>query len=58
MPELKCVCSAILYVLAQLVVIVLKPVVGLLDKAATKCGEIAGQKLAALKPAEVKAPET
>lgn len=57
MPELKCVCSAILYVLAQLVVIVLKPVVGLLDKSAKKCAEIASQKLAALKPAEVKAPE-
>lgn len=57
MSELKCVLSAILYVLAQLVVVILKPVVVVLDKVAKKCAQVAGAELAKLKPDEVKAPE-
>lgn len=57
MSELKCVLSAVLYVLAQLVVVVLKPVVLVLDKAAQKCAHVASAELGKLKPAEVKAPE-
>lgn len=53
MKELKCILSAILYVLAQFVVVVLKPVVKFLDHVAQKCAFIAGTELAKLhKPAE------
>lgn len=57
MSELKCVLSAMLYVLAQLVVIVLKPLVLVLDQCAKKCAAVASTELAKLKPAEMKVPE-
>lgn len=56
MCEWKCLLSALVYFLAQLVVVVLKPVVHVLDLAAKKCGAVAAKELAKIaKPEEPKA---
>jgi hypothetical protein len=54
MSEFKCLVSALVYFLAQLVVLVVKPVVHVLDLAAKKCGAVASQELAKIskKPEE------
>lgn len=48
MCEWKCLLSALVYFLAQFVVVVLKPVVQGLDVVAQKCGAIAAKNLAAI----------
>ena len=53
MCEWKCLLSAFVYFLAQLVVVLLKPVVHSLDVVAKKWGVIAGENLAKIaKPVE------
>lgn len=57
MKELKAVFSAILYVICQLVVVVLKPVLGAVSWLAEKCAAVASQELAKLAaPAPAPAP--
>lgn len=46
MCEWKCLLSALVYFLAQFVVVVLKPVVHYLDIVAQKCGAVAAKNLA------------
>lgn len=58
MCEWKCLLSAFVYFLAQLVVVLLKPVVSGLDVVAKKCGVIAAENLAKIaKPVELAKPE-
>ncbi len=56
MSEFKCLLSAFVYFVAQLVVLIVKPVVHVLDVTAKKCGAVAAQELAKISKPE--APKT
>lgn len=54
MDEFKCLFSAITYIVCQVIVCVLKPVLGGCQFAADKCGSLAQSKLATMQELRAK----